>query len=463
MSSERAEGVSPDSAATRPFPPGEYPVVVVGSGPGGLQMSYSLRRLGIPHATISADPAPGGMFRRWPHFQRLLSWTKPYAPEERTSRAYQRYDWNSLLADEVDSQAVALQASFMDGSSYFPARPEMEANLAAFAERTELEVRYDCRWLSTRREETPDGERFVLVTSDGEYRCRVADLRRRRRRAMGAADAGHRARSFVRHGPAGRDIRRPADLHHRQAELGDGAGVGPAPVGGLDRPRVAVAGQALGRHEVARRGQGALSPTVRGQRPRRRRRHPQRLDRVDRAGRWRPAGARPPDRHRRAAVVPRRRRHRGDRFPLPPARPARPWRRDVRPEQAAGSDDMVGERDRARDLLRRHDHPGPARSEEARHPAELGRRPRGALQRPDPGPPDRRDAVRAVDARDRRSTPRASSTGSSTRPPAAPSCGTRRRSSPGSCRSRRTPASATRASCRSPPTSTRGRPATARR
>ena len=30
----------------RPFPPGDYPVVVVGSGPGGLQVSYSLRRLG---------------------------------------------------------------------------------------------------------------------------------------------------------------------------------------------------------------------------------------------------------------------------------------------------------------------------------------------------------------------------------------------------------------------------------
>ena len=36
------------SQPTRPFPPGAYPVVVIGSGPGGLQISYSLRRLGIP-------------------------------------------------------------------------------------------------------------------------------------------------------------------------------------------------------------------------------------------------------------------------------------------------------------------------------------------------------------------------------------------------------------------------------
>lgn len=160
------------SADGRPFPPGEYPVVVVGSGPGGLQVAYSLRRLGIEVAVISDDPGPGGMFRKWPHFQRLLSWTKPHAPVPRDSRAYERYDWNSLLADEPEARN--LQPRFMDGTSEFPSRPEMEANLAAFVERTGLAVRYDCRWEATRLEEGPEGRRVVLVTSDGEYRCQEA-------------------------------------------------------------------------------------------------------------------------------------------------------------------------------------------------------------------------------------------------------------------------------------------------
>jgi len=151
----------------RPFPPGEYPLVIVGSGPGGLQLSYSLRRLGVEHATLSADDAPGGMFRRWPLFQRLLSWTKPFAPVERGTAAYERYDWNSLLGDAREHRA--LQPEFMDGTSYFPSRPAMEANLVAFAERTRLVVRYGCRWTATRREDGPDGERFVLETTDGEY------------------------------------------------------------------------------------------------------------------------------------------------------------------------------------------------------------------------------------------------------------------------------------------------------
>ena len=157
---------------SRPFPPGDYPLVVVGSGPGALQVSYSLRRLGVDHAVISADPSPGGMFRRWPFFQRLLSWTKPHAPVERGTRAYERYDWNSLLGDEPNSRAI--QPGLMDGTSYFPSRPEMEANLATFAERAGVAVRYGCRWTATRLVPGEDGgDRFEVETTEGVYRCGV--------------------------------------------------------------------------------------------------------------------------------------------------------------------------------------------------------------------------------------------------------------------------------------------------
>jgi len=154
---------------SRPFPPGEYPVVVVGSGAGALQVSYSLRQLGVDHAVISADPAAGGMFRRWPFFQRLLSWTKPHAPVERGTRAYERYDWNSLLGETAETRAI--QPELMDGSSYFPSRPEMEANLVAFAERAGVAVRYDCRWTATILEVGATGQHFAIETTDGLYHC----------------------------------------------------------------------------------------------------------------------------------------------------------------------------------------------------------------------------------------------------------------------------------------------------
>jgi len=142
---------------------------VVGSGPGGLQTSYCLTRLGVEHAVLSRDEGPGGLFRRYPIFQRLISWSKPDAPCRPGTREYEWYDHNSLLAEDAEQQALVPR--FMDRSFMVPSRSEMEQGLAAFADRTGVRVRYGCRWEATRRE---DDGRLTLVTSDGEYSCRAA-------------------------------------------------------------------------------------------------------------------------------------------------------------------------------------------------------------------------------------------------------------------------------------------------
>jgi thioredoxin reductase len=165
--------VPPAKARTRvaekPFPPGDYPVVVVGSGPGAIQFSHELDRLGIGHATLSADPSPGGMFRRLPLYQRLLSWTKPYALGDPEGRVGEWYDWNSIVSD--DQALRSIMPGLMDGSSSFPSRANMEENLATFVARAKLRIRYNCPWQSTAR---ADDGRFVLSTPDGDYTCEIA-------------------------------------------------------------------------------------------------------------------------------------------------------------------------------------------------------------------------------------------------------------------------------------------------
>ena len=168
---DRSNGIDGRSAPVPP-PPDPYPVIIVGSGPGGLQLSYSLRRLGVDHAILSADSGPGGMFRKWPLFQILLSWTKPYGPDGPGSRRFERTDWNSLLADEPELRS--LQAQHMDGSSYYPARAEIEASLADFTQRAGIQVRYNCKWESTARIDDGGEDRFALTTTNGVYRCRTA-------------------------------------------------------------------------------------------------------------------------------------------------------------------------------------------------------------------------------------------------------------------------------------------------
>jgi thioredoxin reductase len=154
------------AAVGKPYPPGAYDVVVIGSGPGGLQTSYCLDRLGVDHALLSADEEPGGMFRRWPVFQRLISWSKPDAPVSPESTEYERYDHNSLVADEPEHRALV--PIRMSRTSVFPDRAEMEAGIRAFAEQTRILVRHSCRWVSTSVGE----QGFGVATTDGDYRCR---------------------------------------------------------------------------------------------------------------------------------------------------------------------------------------------------------------------------------------------------------------------------------------------------
>ena len=252
-------------------------------------------------------------------------------------------------------------------TSYFPSRPEMQTNLETFAARTGIRVRYGCRWTgdAARTGARRHGRR-------SSWRRPTASTGRRRSSfAVGVAEpyraghAGHRARRPLRRRPPGRDLRRPSGLHHRQAELRVRAGVRAAAVGPPDRPRVAIAGEAVGQHALARRGPGALRPAGRG--PRRWAAASSILDAAiqgrsggSTAGRSRSSG--PTDRRRRRARVRGRRGHRGDGFRGAAARPAGPRRHDVRPEPAAGPDAVLGERLGARHLLRRDDHPGCGRA-----------------------------------------------------------------------------------------------------
>ena len=161
------------------------------AGPARSRCRTRCAGSGVDHAVISADPSPGGMFRRWPFFQRLLSWTKPHAPvRARQSRAYERYDWNSLLGDEPEATARSSR-TLMDGTSLLPVAPgdggQPRRVRRARRDRRPLRLPLDRRRAGV---ETADGDRASSVeTTDGAVSLPGARRRGRRRRAVHAARA----------------------------------------------------------------------------------------------------------------------------------------------------------------------------------------------------------------------------------------------------------------------------------
>ncbi len=130
------------------------------------------------------------MFRRFPFFQRLLSWTKPHAQLPHASKAYERYDWNSLVAFEPEHRAV--MPELMDGTSEFPARGRRWRR-ASGSSRSGPACRcaYQTPWQGTSR----DGRALRPPHARRGLPQPRRHLRGGHRRAAPARDAGHRARA----------------------------------------------------------------------------------------------------------------------------------------------------------------------------------------------------------------------------------------------------------------------------
>ena len=330
---------------------------------------------GVDHAVISADPSPGGMFRRWPFFQRLLSWTKPHAPVERGSRAYERYDWNSLLSDDpacrghparADGRVLVLPVAAGDGG-------EPRAVRGAGRRRHPLRLPLDRDPTGSRRR---TATRFEVETTDGRYRCRVLIV------AVGVAEPytpPGLGMEFTHHYAEVRPVEAYADrrvLLIGKQNSGFELATGLLPWARQIVLDLAVEGAAVGRDEDAGRRPGALRPAVRGLTS---------WAAGSASSTRRSTGSSAADDGRLTAYL---RRTDGGAdltievddaisatgFVCPLRRPAGSRRRDVRGEPAARPDALVGERPGARAST------SPGRSGRARRAS------RSTACRPTPGP-----------------------------------------------------------------------------
>ncbi|HEX6472152.1 MAG TPA: NAD(P)-binding domain-containing protein [Streptosporangiaceae bacterium] len=114
---------------------GTHRYLIVGAGPGGLQLSYFLQRAGADYITVEREATPGCFFRHFPRHRRLISLNKVHTrsddPEIRL-----RWDWNSLLSDSPDLLFPRYTGD------YFPHADVMPGYLQDFCRAHRLNVRF---------------------------------------------------------------------------------------------------------------------------------------------------------------------------------------------------------------------------------------------------------------------------------------------------------------------------------
>jgi thioredoxin reductase len=113
-------------------------VLVVGAGPGGLQLAHELQAAGTDHLVVDGADAPGSFFRRYPRHRQLISINK-HAGHEPDPARRRRVDWNTLLTDDPALEFTRY------GTDYFPPADLMVRYLGDFAARRQLRVAYGCR------------------------------------------------------------------------------------------------------------------------------------------------------------------------------------------------------------------------------------------------------------------------------------------------------------------------------
>jgi cation diffusion facilitator CzcD-associated flavoprotein CzcO len=111
--------------------------LIIGAGPGGLQLSYFLQRAGATYLTLEREAAPGSFFRHYPRHRRLISLNKVHIAEDGDDPEIAlRWDWNSLLNDEPS----LLFRNY--SQEYFPHADHMVRYLEDFRRFHALNVRF---------------------------------------------------------------------------------------------------------------------------------------------------------------------------------------------------------------------------------------------------------------------------------------------------------------------------------
>jgi thioredoxin reductase len=147
--------------------------IIIGAGPGGLQMGYFLGRNDRDYLILERSADAGSSFKRYPVHRKMISINKKYNFFEEDDFNW-RHDWNSLLSDDPEMRFT----KYTD--DLFPYADDYCRYLSDFAGKLALQIRYGTEVTQISR---PQGDLFKISTATGdEFTCQVLLL------ALGAAE-----------------------------------------------------------------------------------------------------------------------------------------------------------------------------------------------------------------------------------------------------------------------------------
>ncbi len=147
--------------------------IIIGAGPGGLQMGYFLERNDRDYLILERSAEAGSFFKKYPVHRKMISINKKYNFFEEEEFNW-RHDWNSLLSDDPDMRFT----KYTD--DLFPCADDYSRYLSDYAAKLSLQIRYGTEVTRISR---PEGDLFKISTAVGdEFTCQVLLL------ALGAAE-----------------------------------------------------------------------------------------------------------------------------------------------------------------------------------------------------------------------------------------------------------------------------------
>eukprot|EP01052_Picozoa_sp_SAG31_P014387 SAG31_NODE_892_length_11180_cov_22.596426_3_plen_319_part_00 len=132
--------------------------VVVGAGPGGIQMAYYLQKAGRDYTILERNGVAGSFYVRNPRHRQLISINK-FNTGSGNAEFNLRHDWNSLLDDE------GFRFPQRYSSDFFPNADSLVDYLGDFAAHYSLNIEYNTE--VTLVEKDVAGTGYSLTTKVG--------------------------------------------------------------------------------------------------------------------------------------------------------------------------------------------------------------------------------------------------------------------------------------------------------